>query len=435
MYTLVLMSALTSAPDAPQFNGFFRDLFGGGCRGNGCHASCHGGIFGIRDYFQSLGCRGSCMGTCHGSTCHGNGSGSGTCHGCNGGGRGREYDRGYDRGYASGCTGCNGYAMAPAACFGNVSYGQCIGSMPMGGGFNYGTPTFPGGGGDFAQPRVVDYGAMVTPAAGCNCDTVAGMPTVGAPMLGTIGGDTTYPPITSPNLPVPRAMPGVEVERRYKEPLTQPEDSTRANVLVKLPADAKLFVEGRPLSVTNGTRAFVTPPLPADRDAVYAFKMEYPHHGDTHAVTKTVRVRAGTTQTVEFADPRTADKAVRTLPDVPTVPNTDRPALATAAGKPAAAGEVPTVQPPFPQDRAKLTVHLPPGATLFVNGAKNERKELVREFVTPKLAAGKTYQYAMKIEQTRNGLPESQEQVVDFRPGDVLTVDFTKLPTNQQASR
>ena len=41
---------------------------------------------------------------------------------------------------------------------------------------------------------------------------------------------------------------------------------------------------------------------------------------------------------------------------------------------------------------------LPEGASLFVNGAKNERTELVRLFTTPTLAPGKSYQYVMKAE-------------------------------------
>lgn len=60
-----------------------------------------------------------------------------------------------------------------------------------------------------------------------------------------------------------------------------------------------------------------------------------------------------------------------------------------------------------------------------MNGAKNERTELTRVFHTPTLTAGKTYEYTMKSETTRNGLPEYQEQKVEFRAGDVLTVDFT----------
>ena len=43
MYSLVLMSAMSSAPATPEFNGFFRDLFFGcgGCYGSG--NGCYGG--------------------------------------------------------------------------------------------------------------------------------------------------------------------------------------------------------------------------------------------------------------------------------------------------------------------------------------------------------------------------------------------------------
>ena len=55
MYSLVLMAALTSAPDTPQFNGYFRDLFGSGCTGRDTSR-------------ESDTSRASCQGGCH---CHG----------------------------------------------------------------------------------------------------------------------------------------------------------------------------------------------------------------------------------------------------------------------------------------------------------------------------------------------------------------------------
>ena len=73
-----------------------------------------------------------------------------------------------------------------------------------------------------------------------------------------------------------------------------------------------------------------------------------------------------------------------------------------------------------------------------MNGGKNERSELVREFTTPTLTPGKAYQYTMRAELTRNGLPEYQESKVDFRAGDALTVDFTSLadaPADRRAAK
>src|SRR5947208_1840883 len=66
MYTLLLMTAMSGAPQTAEFNGFFRDLFSfNGCHGSctGCYGSCSG---------QSSGCYGSCNGNCNG--CGGFGS-------------------------------------------------------------------------------------------------------------------------------------------------------------------------------------------------------------------------------------------------------------------------------------------------------------------------------------------------------------------------
>ncbi|MBY0458037.1 MAG: hypothetical protein K2V38_11910, partial [Gemmataceae bacterium] len=165
MYSVVLMTALTTAPDVPQFNGYFRDLFSGnscsgcnGCNGGGVRYSCYGG-----------GCSGSvaypasCNGCC-GYSCHGGIFGLGLgdrmrsffardAYGCCG-------SNSYN------CTGysCNGYA---ASCFGSAY--SCFGGPSFGGGYScqggltYPPPmldTFPPmpgqGPGPFAQPYPAD---------------------------------------------------------------------------------------------------------------------------------------------------------------------------------------------------------------------------------------------------------------------------------------
>jgi uncharacterized protein (TIGR03000 family) len=296
--------------------------------------------------------------------------------------------------------------------------------------------------GGFAQPQVVDYGAMMTPTVGDCCNGYSGgfATSVPGPSFpnSTLPGD--YPTITPPNVPMnpPRTMPGVEMERdgstsRFKLPVES--DGNRGTVVVRLPANGKLFVEGRPLTVTNGERTFVTPPLPTDRDAVYAFKAEFDRNGETHAVTRSVRIRAGGSTRVDFTD--TTVSAPMTLPAVPEVDPKSllgTTPLFNAKTTTKAVPEQPTVRPPAGLDRAKITVHLPPSATLFVNGAKNDRTDLVREFSTPPLTAGKVYKYTMRTEVVRNGLPESQEQTIEFRPGDSLTVDF-RLPAPTELAR
>jgi uncharacterized protein (TIGR03000 family) len=312
---------------------------------------------------------------------------------------------------------------------------------------------------DYAPPSAVGFGAD------CNClpGGVAAGPfgSPGLPQLGTPLPGDTYPTIPSPGLPMPpRTTPDVFDNPAQPRPadgrggvafkVPVDDDTSRGRVLVRLPADAKLFVEGRPLSVTDGERTFVTPPLPTDREAVYTFLVEYTRDGDTVTHSRKVKVKAGATTVVNFADLSTAKGDVvqaappKSLPPVPTLPAVPTEAVkppvtpptdSRTTSKPA---EVPTLAPPPGLDVAKITVKLPQGATLYVNGGKNERTELVREFTTPTLTPNKTYRYAMRAELVRNGLPEYQESKVEFRAGDTLTVDFTSLaepPATRQAGK
>ncbi len=439
MYTLVLMSALGTAPESGDFNGFFRDLFSfrGGCRGadddrstsrdtgSGCTGCC-GGLFhgGVRNWLH--GCHGSCTG-CNGGTGRAVSparAGGTTCQGgtgCNG-------SVAADRGYS--CTGGTAYpGYASASCFGS-SPGSCFGSgvggygTPMPG--NFGTPGIGGSGlpDDFAPNRPVPP-SYFGPYMGESYP-------VGPPMIiSPPSGFDSYP------LAPPSAVPPAVGEERGTMSTYRPatRDAQRGTVVVKLPPDAKLYAEGRSLSQTAGERKFVTPPLPADREAVYSFRVEYVRDGRTLSETQKVNVKPGGTATVEFADltlARPNGKAelyatgsgAKPPPTIVPPPADPKPLLPPV-----------TAKPPLPQDRAKIVVKLPPGATLFVDGKRNERTEAVREFTTPVLAAGKEYAYTMKAEWRRNGRPEMQEQRIEFRGGEQLTVDFTTGPGTDRASR
>ena len=444
MYTIAMMMAMTTAPEVPQFNGYFRELFGG----SSCHSSqsaktscsgcCGGGLFngGIRDFFSGiLGGRGCCGGGCCG------GSGSGMA-------REREplpprpIDRGYDRGYAA--------APRPSGCYASTPYTGCSGSCN--GGIVYGGSSCTGGlysgmqqpmmmpSDGYARPIEASFGQS---AADCNCGSTPAVfgDSPGIPRIGS-QSPYDYPTIDNPNVPMPmpgwspqREAPGVtETRGSRKTPMQTESDASRGTVLVKMPIDAKLFVEGKSMAVKDGERTFVTPPLPTDREAMYSFKIEFTRDGETLTIAKKVNIRAGKATTVDFNDilssktKATSDRMTKALPEVTIDPKLNSNGTARMND------EVPTVKPPV-MDHAKFTVKLPEGASLFVNGAKNERTELVRLFTTPTLAPGKSYQYVMKAEITRNGLPEYQEQKIDFQAGDNLTIDFTNLNNGERTAR
>jgi uncharacterized protein (TIGR03000 family) len=199
-------------------------------------------------------------------------------------------------------------------------------------------------------------------------------------------------------------------------------NTARGTVVVRLPADAKLYAEGRPLTLTSAERSFVTPPLPVGPDYTYEFRAEYVRGGETISQAKRVAVKAGGSAEVEFTD-LTLTKATATPKPIPLATSTPpaAPAPAELVGK----GGKPTPQPAG--DRARITVKLPPGATLYVDGKKNDQTTPVREFTTPPLPAGQEFAYLMKMELTRNGHPESVTTKVTFRAGEAVPVDFTTL--------
>jgi uncharacterized protein (TIGR03000 family) len=215
-------------------------------------------------------------------------------------------------------------------------------------------------------------------------------------------------------------------------------DASRATVVVKLPADAKLYAEGKLLTLTTAERKFVTPPLPAG-EFIYRFKVEYDRDGETVSVTKKVYVRAGGTASIEFTDlmaKQTPEKnpggETNPNPTIPTsltassnsaVPSVMPPASAPAANPSANAAGSPTQ----PAERATITVKLPAGATLFVDDRKSPSSEPVRRFSTPPLPGGREFAYLMRAEIVRNGQTETFTQKVPFRAGERVDVDFTSV--------
>jgi uncharacterized protein (TIGR03000 family) len=83
-----------------------------------------------------------------------------------------------------------------------------------------------------------------------------------------------------------------------------PDANRRATIIVHLPANAKLSVDGKATRSTSTTRRFVSPPLEAGQSYHYVFKAEAPRDGEPATVSKRVDVQAGQTReiTLQFND-------------------------------------------------------------------------------------------------------------------------------------
>jgi len=80
------------------------------------------------------------------------------------------------------------------------------------------------------------------------------------------------------------------------------EGKDTARITVKLPADARLYVDDVLCPLTSGTRSFDTPELSAGQRYYYTLKAETVRDGETRSSRKRVVVEAGKEVTVEFTD-------------------------------------------------------------------------------------------------------------------------------------
>jgi uncharacterized protein (TIGR03000 family) len=81
---------------------------------------------------------------------------------------------------------------------------------------------------------------------------------------------------------------------------------TPAKVVVSLPEDAKLTVNGQPTELTSDQRVFTTPELKPGKDYYYVIRAEVVRDGEVKSLTKEVAVTAGRESKVEFALPAAA---------------------------------------------------------------------------------------------------------------------------------
>ncbi len=169
--------------------------------------------------------------------------------------------------------------------------------------------------------------------------------------------------------------------------------STKATVVVSVPSDATLLVDGQETKVPASPHTFTTPALEEGKDYFYTMKVVANRNGKAVTEEQRVVVRAGQTSRVEFNN----------------------------LGSTGAAA-------------AKIDIHLPSDAKLFVDGVAVQHTGN-RTLETPKLEPGQTYFYTMKAELQVNGQTQTETQRVVVEAGKKVNVEFTKLLSTQAASR
>jgi uncharacterized protein (TIGR03000 family) len=84
---------------------------------------------------------------------------------------------------------------------------------------------------------------------------------------------------------------------------TKPASLNQAEVMVSLPAEAKLFIDGQATVSTTSSRKFVSPELEQGKEYFYTLRAEIVRDGKTVSLSKEVTVRAGETVQASFEFP------------------------------------------------------------------------------------------------------------------------------------
>lgn len=82
-----------------------------------------------------------------------------------------------------------------------------------------------------------------------------------------------------------------------------PAANTEATLIVNLPADATLTIDGEETNSTSARRVFVTPVLEQGKEYEYTLKAKIVRDGETKIATTKVTFRPGETKLVELKVP------------------------------------------------------------------------------------------------------------------------------------
>ena len=315
MYSIVLATMLTTGAATPDW----------GCRG--CCGGCCGGCWG---------CCGGCWGCCGGCW--------GCCGGCYGcwGGWGPGYGwygaypwpyQGWGVGIYGSCYGCWGTCFGCHGCYGCYGcYGACYGGVALG------------------VPPVAAVPAVVAPAAVVPVTPVVPVQPKQPEQkkkttsLGNSAEVVVKAPVDAQLSVEDRDVVRTAAEQTFRTPELQPgysytytfkarvvregktvsytkqvkvhagesatadftklaaEGKDIARITVKLPADAKLYVDGTLCPLKTELRSFTTPELDAGQKYYYTLKAEVVRGGETRTARKRVIVEAGKDVAVEFAE-------------------------------------------------------------------------------------------------------------------------------------
>jgi uncharacterized protein (TIGR03000 family) len=169
---------------------------------------------------------------------------------------------------------------------------------------------------------------------------------------------------------------------------------------VKVPTDAKVFVNDRETSSAGTDRQYISRDLQNGARYNYEVRAEFIRDGKPVTETKTVQLTAGQTAGLDF----TAGAA----------------SVQTAA---------------VAEPRTTLIVHVPDDAKLFLAGHETRSTGPVREFSTNRLQSGSEWNtYAIRAVVERNGRQIVREENISLKAGESrdVTINFDALASEDR---
>lgn len=82
-----------------------------------------------------------------------------------------------------------------------------------------------------------------------------------------------------------------------------------------------------------------------------------------------------------------------------------------------------------PDNRAHITLHVPADAQVWFDGKETKQKGTVRQYESPKLTAGKKYQYEVRVRWTKDGKPREEKRRIEVEARDWLRFDLGRPST------
>jgi uncharacterized protein (TIGR03000 family) len=193
-------------------------------------------------------------------------------------------------------------------------------------------------------------------------------------------------PAASGDAPAPPAAGGDDMTRYHPG-----YGSNAASLAVKVPTDAKVFVNGNATSSEGANRRYVSRNLSPGQSYTYQVRAEVVRDGKTLTETKSVKITAGGVASLDFQF------------------NSDQPAEQVADTK----------------VETKLTVKVPAEAKVFLAGRETKQSGAVREFTTTALPSGSEWEnYTVRVVVEQDGKPQSQEQTIRLKSGEDRELEF-----------